>query len=87
MNVPQKYIQLRGYGFAAGCEAAALPRRTVASHTLGSALGSKIMGQARTRGIARTQVNKLAAGKATASAAKPNRAMRMAFEAKLGLAD
>ena len=25
--LPQKYVQLRGYGFAVGCEAAALPRR------------------------------------------------------------
>ena len=29
--LPQKYIQLRGYGFAAGCEAVTLPRRRGAS--------------------------------------------------------
>ena len=76
---PKEDIQLRGFGFAAGCEAAALPRRRSAPYTLGYALGTKIKGQSP------DQVDSLRRGRATAShpAGKPNRAWRITFDAKL----
>ncbi len=87
--LPQKSFRYVEFGFAAGCEAVALPRRhrprSLSGYAPGLGVALTVIGPKATKGIAQRCMATLRRGLATASdpAAKPSLTSPMTFGARL----